>query len=61
MTDSGSVGRYGPDSLFHNTLMPDELRIRTGWGEHSTTEVRLYTCLSPDHKRLLVQPSPPCH
>lgn len=30
---------YGPKSPFHGRIIPDELRMQTGWGEHSTTEV----------------------
>ncbi|KAK9787631.1 hypothetical protein WJX73_008336 [Symbiochloris irregularis] len=30
---------YKPKSPFYGRIIPDELRIQTGWGEHSTTEV----------------------
>ena len=40
------VCRYGPDSIFRGTLIPDDMRLRTGWGEHSTTEVGLFPSLA---------------
>lgn len=48
---------YKPKSPFYGKIIPDELRIMTGWGEHSTTEVGDLPCLCWLRQRTISAPA----